>query len=524
VPRFHLPIEALGLGSALLLLPLGLARPCAAVEIPTDFQDELVADGLDEPVNFDFLPDGRILLVERATARIRLVLPGALVQPPAVGTIPDVESGFGDQGLLGIAVDPRWPVHPYVYVHHTAASGPNIKIVRYALTGDLTFQAAGELVLDSLSRRVVLTDLPSDNLQHNGGTLLFGPDDLLYVALGDDNIRCSSQDRHQLRGKILRLDVRVIPDGGGGVVPYALLVPPDNPYAKDLDPRAGLVWHRGLRNPWSFDFDFRTSRMAIADVGNAAWEEVDVIETGGRNFGWPIYEGPESYDPYCILDDLSGLTSPAYTYAHASPFAGASVMLGGICQPADDIAQSFPDEYWGDVFFYDLLDGRLQRLKETAGTWAIAPPVPGQPAAGDWGHGFVYVNRMRFGADGGLWYVSGPELRRMSWHGTPVGVPPPAEGDAGAPRLAAFPSPARGAVTIEYARPAVGEVRLDVFDAHGRRIRQLAADRAEAPGLVRRTWDGRADGGERVRPGVYFVRLAAAGERWTRRVVVLAPE
>ena len=503
-----------------------LARPGEAAELPADFLDELVAGNLAEPVNFDFLPDGRILLVERATARIRLVVPGAAVQPAPVGTIPDVESGVGDQGLLGIAIDPRWPDHPYVYVHSTCAATPNIKVVRYALAGDLSFQAEGGLTLDAPSRREVLSDLPSDNAIHNGGTLVFGPDDLLYVSLGDDNIRCSAQDRHQMRGKILRLDVRGIPDGPGPVWPYSLLVPPGNPYRNDLDPRTGLVWHRGLRNPWSFDFDPRNQRMAIADVGNRAWEEVDVVQAGGGNFGWPIFEGPEVYDPDCTEDDLSGLIQPAYSYAHASPTSGGAIILGGICYPAADVAESFPADYWGDVFYFDLYDGRLKRLKETTGTWAIAPPVPGQPAADDWGLGFEFANRMRFGGDGGLWYLRGSELRRISYHGTPVGVPPPANGDNSGLRLAAFPSPARGAVTVEYSRPGPGpgDVELDVFDAHGRRIRRLDVDPAEAPGPIRRTWDGRGDGGERVRPGVYFVRLLAGGERVTRRVVVLGPE
>jgi len=131
-----------------ILLVVTAAQPVGAVELPTDFVDELVGYGLIQPVNFDFLPDGRILLVERTTAHIRLVLPGVGTLSDPVGTVPDVGVANGEQGLLGIAVDPRWPVAPYLYVQHTSASTQNIKVVRFEATGDLDFTGDGALSLD----------------------------------------------------------------------------------------------------------------------------------------------------------------------------------------------------------------------------------------------------------------------------------------------------------------------------------------------------------------------------------------
>ncbi|MEO6461553.1 MAG: PQQ-dependent sugar dehydrogenase, partial [Candidatus Eisenbacteria bacterium] len=354
-----------------VLLALGFIRPGgvrAAVVLPPDFSASVVASGLSRPVNFDFLPDGRILLVEQVTGRIRLVVPGAAVQPAPVGTVSDVRSTFPDQGLLGIAIDPRWPAKPYVYVHHASASSPNIKIARYAVWGDLEHSGAGALWLDSLSRRDVLGDLPDDNPLHDGGTIEFGPDGLLYIALGDDAIGCSAQDIHQMRGKILRLEVRNIPDGPGPILPYAQLVPPGNPYFDDTDPRARLVWHFGLRNPWTFDFEPYTGVMAIADVGENAWEEIQVTSEAGRNFGWPVFEGMDVHFTDCGKVNLSKLSFPDYAYGRDSTEM-ATCILGGICHRAEDVAESFPPEYWGQVFFLDFFDGRLRRLAPSGDSW-----------------------------------------------------------------------------------------------------------------------------------------------------------
>ena len=508
-----------------IALVLGAAAPaapaCAAVVVPSDFVDRLVAGDLVEPVNFDFLPDGRLLIVERATARIRLVVPGAIAQPGPVGTIPDVEAGFGDQGLLGIAVDPRWPASPYVYVHHTCASGPTIRIERWTLSGDLAHAAGGALTLDPQSRRDVLADLPSTLVEHNGGTLVFGPDSLLYAALGDDDVRCAAQDVHDYRGKILRLDVRGIPEGPGPAPPLPSLVPADSLVGPD--PVADLVWHLGLRNPWSFDFDPVSGAMAIADVGNSGWEEIDIVPSGRRNFGWPMFEGPAEYDANCAPGAMADVTSPDYAYPHAGGGALSAVILGGVCRPASaGPPGAFPAAYWSDVFFLDLYTGRLRRLKNVSGGWTIAAPVAGQPSADDWGTGFQYVPRMRFGADGALWYVGGSTLHRIAARDALVGVPPVTRPGPGALARSAAPNPASGAVAFTLTLPRPGAARLDVFDADGRLVRRLA-DAPEEAGTVRRTWDGRGEHGERVRPGVYFARLAVSGQATAQRLVVLAP-
>ncbi len=502
-----------------LAATLGRAVPGAqAAVVPEGFADQVVAGELDGPVNFDFLPDGRILLVEQQTARIRVVVPGAAVQPDPVGTVDDVGIRTVEDGLLGIAVDPGWPARPYVYVQHVSASTPNLRVARFALGGDLDFTGDGSLVLDSLSRRDVLHDLPNDSRLHNGGTLEFGPDGFLYVALGDDGVPCLAQDIHQLRGKILRLDVSGIPDGPGPVWPYAFLVPPDNPYHLDSDVRARLVWHRGLRNPWSFDIEPRSGLMAIADVGESSWEEVDVVSAGGLNFGWPIFEGPEVYLPDCGNVDLTGLTEPSFFYDRTPGTGGRTAIMGGISARADSVGRSFPPEYWGDVFVLDFYEGWLRRLEEVDGQWQVAAEVAGQPAPWAWGQGFVYVPRMRFGRDGGLWYLQGSDLRRISSLGT-VGVEGPVRDVPEVVALTASPNPGAGAVRLELTLPREASVRLALHDVRGRAVRRLTDGAVLPAGIHHLSWDGRDEAGREAPPGVYFATVSTGGASATRRIL-----
>ena len=495
----------------LLLFPADSGRAAA---LPPDFADETRGTGMIQPVNFDFLPDGRVVLVERATARIRLVR-GIGAVADTVGTVPEVRVAGPEQGLLGIAVDARWPAKPYVYVLFNSALSYNLKLVRFALTGDLAGSGDGRLALDVASRRDLLADLPDDAPDHNGGTVMFGPDEMLYVALGDDRVDCAAQDKHQLRGKILRLSLALVPDGPGMAVNVNLLDPGDNPFSEDQDPRARLVWQYGLRNPWSFDFDPLTNMFAVADVGEDSWEEVDVTYLTGRNFGWPFFEGSVPYQFACENPDFSTLSEPSFVYPHDE--GNNSIMLGGICWHPPLLPSGFPTEYWGQVFYVDFYAGQVGRLVcDPDGACEPAPAVPGQPDSIAWGTGFQGVPRMRFGPDGMLWYLQAGELRRISHPGV-IGLPDP-ELPEGTLALRAYPLPSRGPLTFESSDPSGG--RIGIFDLAGRRVRTLAVP-ATGGGVARVAWDRHDDDGRVVPGGVYFARLTTASERATRRLVLL---
>lgn len=500
-------------------LAIGCATGARAAQVPTGFTDQGVASGFGLVSNFDFLPDGRVLAVEQLTARIWVVDPTGVLPPDTVGTVPDVRIGGGEAGLLGIAVDPRWPLKPYIYLHYTSALSPNIQVTRFALAGDLENTGNGGLALDVDSERDILADLPDDFDDHNGGTLLFGGDGTLHVALGDDNVPCSAQDVHQLRGKILRLSVLGVADGPGPAPGYQAITPPDNPFATNPDPRTRLVWAYGLRNPWTFDLDPSTGTLVIADVGNESYEEIDVTTQSARNFGWPLYEGPWRFDyPLCLYPDTLTLTPPSFSYEHEGP-GPAAVILGGIVRPIPTALGMFPAEYMGDVFYADLYDGVLKRLECANGTCTPAPPVPGQPTPDGWATGLNIPTRMRFGPDGALWYAASGELRRIVAD-LQVGVGDDVASNA-PPSLRAFPIPAANRVHLSYRLGAAGPVTLFVADARGRRVRTLVREGAANAGDHSAAWDGMDDRGARVPAGVYFGALQAAGHTETRRLVLL---
>jgi len=499
-------------------LALAFAVSAHAAVVPTGFSDQLVASGMGLVSNFDFLPDGRVLAVERLSAKVWLIDPSTQTPMDTIGVIPEVQGTSSEAGLIGIAVDPRWPAKPYIYVDYNSIASPNIKITRYTLTGDLDGTQGTGLLLDRASRHDILADLPDDFPWHNGGTLLFAADGTLFVSVGDDNVPCSAPDLHELRGKILRLSVLGVADGPGYAPDYQTLVPPDNPFVNNADPRTRLVFQYGLRNPWTYDYDSATGTMVIADVGNDTYEEIDVTTQPGRNFGWPLYEGPWRFEyPLCTYPDTLTLTPPSYWYQHP-PGGPAAIILGGLARPIPTALVQFPAEYMGSVFYADLYEGVLRRLLCADGTCTLAPPVPGQPTTDGWATGMNFPMRMRFGPDGALWYTGEGEMRRIAAD-APVGVGTLAT--SGPPSLKAFPIPSASLVHLSYRLPAAGEATLFVTDARGRIVRTLVQDGAAMAGDHVTSWDGTDDRGARVPAGVYFGALRTARHTETRRLVML---
>ncbi|MGH7894667.1 MAG: PQQ-dependent sugar dehydrogenase, partial [Candidatus Binatia bacterium] len=264
----------------------------AVVAVPTGFADELVVGGLSEPTAMAWLPDGRLLVAERVSAKIRLVV-GGVLEPDPIFTVPEVEALQTEEGLLGLAVDPAFPDRPYVYLYFTHAGTQTSFLVMYTLTGDLTGGGPG-LSVDPGSRYAILTDMLNASFNHNGGGLHFGPDGRLYLGLGDDTFPCEIRVGNELAGALLRLDVSALPQPDAGPPDKSILVPADNPFVLSGDANVRLMAARGLRNPFSFHIDPLTGRVFIADVGLRDFEEINLLEASnpGPDFGWPWYEGP----------------------------------------------------------------------------------------------------------------------------------------------------------------------------------------------------------------------------------------
>ena len=200
-----------------------------------------------------------------------------------VEAVRDLATG-NEEGLLGLAFSPSFASDGVVYLSYTELTpGGSDSVVARFVSGD------GGLSFAPAPGNADVIRFDSQESNHNGGDLAFGPDGFLYVATGDgggagDPDPEDGQNLATLLGKILRIDV--------SATPYA--IPLDNPFAGTAN--RGEIWAYGLRNPWRMSFDPQTGELWLGDVGQATEEEIDRIVKGG-NYGWDCREGEQSFDP-----------------------------------------------------------------------------------------------------------------------------------------------------------------------------------------------------------------------------------
>jgi glucose/arabinose dehydrogenase len=251
-----------------------------------------------------------------AAGRIRVIRDGALADRPFLDITGRLASG-GERGLLGLAFHPDYPTDPRIFVDYTDRDGDTV-VSSFRVT------ATDPDAADPDSETVLLrVDQPFAN--HNGGAVAFGPDGMLYIALGDGGSAGDPQGNGRrvdtLLAKILRVDV----DGAdGSATPYR--VPPDNPFVTVAGARPE-IWLTGLRNPWRMRFDRGSGDLWIGDVGQGEWEEIDVARAGvgGLDYGWNTMEGFHCFAPADGCD-RTGLTLPVAEYDHG---LGCAV-IGGV--------------------------------------------------------------------------------------------------------------------------------------------------------------------------------------------------
>ncbi len=332
----------------------------AAAAAPGAVALQPYASGLSLPVEIVFPGDGsgRSFVLEQA-GRIRIVRGGQVLAQPFLDIVSRVQSG-GEQGLLGLAFHPQYAANGLFFVYYTRPpaapgdTGNEIVLERYSRS------TANADVADPLSGEVLLTIPHPTHTNHNGGKILFGPDGLLYVGVGDGggagDPNNAAQNLADLHGKILRLSVGAQP---------GYTIPGSNPFAGRGDAR-GEVFAYGLRNPWRFGFDRLTGDLFIGDVGQGAREEVDFIaagSAGGQNFGWRVYEGTRCNDPLtnCFL---AGHVPPILEYPHNQVF-GFSITGGYRYR-----GRAFR-ELRGHYLYGDFITGRLWAGEPTAsGAWS----------------------------------------------------------------------------------------------------------------------------------------------------------
>jgi len=336
--RVGLLLAAAAIVAVLVAAP---ARSAGGVKLVT-------VGSFDAPVHVT-APSGderRLFVVEQA-GLVRVVRGGRKLAEPFLDVRALTTAG-GEQGLLSMAFAPDYARSGRFYVFYTDDEGAE-RVVEYHRSRVDPDRA------DASSARLVLRQ-PDGESNHNGGLLLFGPDDLLYVGIGDGGgggdqhgARGNGQSLAALEGKILRIDPRA-----SGNRPYS--IPRSNPFAGRSGAR-GEIYSYGLRNPWRFSFDRSTGDLAIGDVGQNEIEEISFRRRGrgrGANFGWRVWEGRKRF---AAGESAPGHVAPVIQRRHT---AGACSITGGVVVRDPALPRSIRGRYlFGDVCDARVLSSRL---------------------------------------------------------------------------------------------------------------------------------------------------------------------
>jgi glucose/arabinose dehydrogenase len=311
----------------------GLAAALLATAAPAAHAARLhaVMSGLDQPT-YVLGHNGNLYVVLRG-GKIRIRHGGRLLARPFLDISAHVTTAGGEQGLLSMALAPRFDRNHRVYVDFTNLHG-DTRVVQYR-----TFPGNRARVNPASKRVLLKVHQPFDN--HNGGQLQFGPDRLLYVSLGDGGSEGDPNLRGQSRGPlsaILRLD----------------------PRKRHPSP---ATYAYGLRNPWRFSFDPRTGGMWIGDVGQDTFEEIDHLRHDtprGTNFGWSYYEGRSVFKTQPI--DRSNLRFPVAVYRHVVAGADNCSVTGGYVYRGRVIRR-----LQGQYLYGDFCSGRIWKIAASGG-------------------------------------------------------------------------------------------------------------------------------------------------------------
>ena len=500
----------------LVALLTGAAR--ADVSVPFGFTDDVIVRGLDEPNSMAFLPDGRVLVTEQRTGRVRLVVGNRVARYDPLLTVSALADTGLEEGLQGIAVDPAWPQRPFVYIFYTRL-GQTLRLERSMASGELTNPLGENMALSN--PLILIGDIPDTSPNHNSGCLRFSPEGYLFVSLGEDERHCPAQDPTSLMGSILRLRVDTLPATGGPEVPRNWLVAPGNPIASS-NVNARLVWAFGLRNPWRYQVDPSTGVLYVADPGEATAEEIDEVGPGD-NLGWPYREGNR-------VVTASGCTEPA-GFSPKPPIVEwlrdasfTAIVSAGVYRDIGGASANWSGEYDGSLFWGDYYRGFLRRLVKTSSGWSNAPAVAGQPNGTDWATGVTFGSDFLEGPDGSLWWLQQFDATMNpgtgSLHRIRAGGGGPDTAAVQPLRLSASPNPFKTSMNLVFQLERPSTVTLTIMDLSGRMVRRLVNHELSlASGELRIAWDGADDHGRSVPTGLYLARLEAAGQSAAIRVL-----
>jgi glucose/arabinose dehydrogenase len=430
------------------------------------------------PVDFQYANDGtnRIFVIEQAGI-IRVFQNSSSDTTSKVFLdITDRASMESDEmGLLGLAFHPDYKNNGYFYVNYTVSTPTRqTKISRFNVSSTNPDSADKNSEFNLLS-----IDQPFAN--HKGGQTRFGPDGLLYLALGDggsegDHLN-NGQNKSNLLGKILRIDVNSTQD----TLHYG--IPDSNPFKGNTNGWREEIYAYGLRNPWRFSFDSITGLLWCGDVGQDLWEEIDIIQKG-KNYGWHCFEGYYPYDT--IGCNGTDYVFPNFTYYHS---AGNCCIIGGMVYRGKSVPELYGKYIYSDYCSKNIWSLQFDSTGSPADSLLLTSPF-GKPLT----FGTDQNNEIYICADDGKIYTFKPTIVSIKQTGIN-----PNEYFLNQN----YPNPFNPSTSIVFNVPEQSKVNVRIVDILGRVIEELF-DGNKSNGRYTLNWTP-----SNSASGVYIVQMVA---------------
>jgi Glucose / Sorbosone dehydrogenase len=293
-------------------------------------------------------PGSQLYVVQKGGA-IRVIANDRLLRRPFldIRSLVKAHGLRSEPGMSSIAFPPDYGRTGNFYVAYSDHKDALV-VARYR-------RSAGNPLVADPGSGIPIVRIAEPTAAHHGGTLVFGPNGHLFIGTGDGgpagDPHKTAQDRNSLLGKILRID----PTAAGYEIPA------DNPFVDG--PGADEIWAYGLRNPRAISFDRTLGTIAIGDVGNQRYEEIDLVpvpKSRGANFGWSAFE---AFAPFRGGVPRHDTVLPAIAYRHGPGCAVA----GGYIVRDPHLARIRGREIYGDYVFGDYCTGRLYGFRPRAG-------------------------------------------------------------------------------------------------------------------------------------------------------------
>ena len=320
---------------------------------------QLIASGLTSPLGLVEAPDGsgRLFIYDQVGKIFVIDSNGTMLTTPFLdltSVIVPLDPNYDERGLIGFAFHPDFATNGRFFVHYQR---PPAAPMWNNLTRISEFHVSENADVASMSTETVVLEWNDPQMNHNGGTLAFGPDGYLYIAVGDGgaandtgfghvqdwytfNAGGNGQDiDSNLLGNILRIDV----NSGS---PYS--IPPDNPFVNTT--HKPEIWAYGFRNPYRMSFDMISGDLLSMDAGQNRYEEIDLVTKGG-NYGWNVKEGRECFN---AADALAELENCPQVDNLGNPLIDPVIQLNNEANPEGGIATTI---IGGNVYRGNTLNG-----------------------------------------------------------------------------------------------------------------------------------------------------------------------